>query len=75
MSIACLTVAQAAFSVSYTQLFSLITWTSVGLMGSAAAVAGQNLGAGHPDRADAAVHTAARRVRTCCSSTIRTIAR
>jgi Na+-driven multidrug efflux pump len=52
--------AQAAFAVSYTQLFSLITWTSVGLMGAAAAVAGQNLGAGHPDRADAAVHTAAR---------------
>ncbi len=52
--------AQAAFAVSYTQLFSLITWTSVGLMGAAAAIAGQNLGAGHPDRADAAVHTAAR---------------
>ena len=29
-------------------------------MGAAAAVAGQNLGAGHPDRADAAVHAAAR---------------
>src|SRR5690606_5103618 len=28
--------AQAAFAVSYTQLFSLITWTSVGLMGAAA---------------------------------------
>jgi len=52
--------AQAAFAVSYTQLFSLITWTSVGLMGAAAAVAGQNLGAGRPDRADAAVHVAAR---------------
>jgi putative MATE family efflux protein len=52
--------AQAAFAVSYTQLFSLITWTSVGLMGAAAAVAGQNLGAGHPDRADEAVHVAAR---------------
>jgi putative MATE family efflux protein len=52
--------AQAAFAVSYTELFSLITWTSVGLMGAAAAVAGQNLGAGHPDRADAAVHVAAR---------------
>jgi MATE family, multidrug efflux pump len=52
--------AQAAFAVSYTELFSLITWTSVGLMGSAAAVAGQNLGAGHPDRANAAVHIAAR---------------
>ena len=52
--------AQAAFAVSYTQLFSLITWTSVGLMGAAAAVAGQNLGAAKPDRADAAVHSAAR---------------
>jgi putative MATE family efflux protein len=52
--------AQAAFAISYTQLFSLITWTSVGLMGAAAAVAGQNLGAGRPDRANAAVHVAAR---------------
>ena len=52
--------AQAAFAVSYSQLFSLITWTSVGLMGAAAAVAGQNLGAGNPDRADQAVHVAAR---------------
>jgi Na+-driven multidrug efflux pump len=52
--------AQAAFAVSYTQLFSLVTWTSVGLMGAAAAVAGQNLGAGHPERADKAVHVAAR---------------
>ena len=52
--------AQAAFAVSYTQLFSLITWTSVGLMGAAAATAGQNLGAGKPDRANAAVHAAAR---------------
>lgn len=52
--------AQAAFAVSYSQLFSLITWTAVGLMGAAAAVAGQNLGAGHPDRANAAVHVAAR---------------
>jgi putative MATE family efflux protein len=52
--------AQAAFAVSYTQLFSLITWTAVGLMGAAAAVAGQNLGAGHPDRADQSVHITAR---------------
>src|SRR5690606_1254188 len=52
--------AQAAFAVSYTQLFSLITWTSVGLMGAAAAVAGQNLGAGQADRAAEAVHAAAR---------------
>ena len=52
--------AQAAFAVAYTELFSLITWTSVGLMGAAAAVAGQNLGAKNPDRANAAVHVAAR---------------
>jgi putative MATE family efflux protein len=52
--------AQAAFAVSYSQLFSLITWTSIGLMGAAAAVAGQNLGAGEPDRATHAVHVAAR---------------
>jgi putative MATE family efflux protein len=52
--------AQAAFAVCYTELFSLVTWTSVGLMGAAAAIAGQNLGAGQPDRADAAVHVAAR---------------
>jgi MATE family, multidrug efflux pump len=51
--------AQAAYAIGYSQLFSLITWTSVGLMGAAAAVAGQNLGAGSPDRADRAVHIAA----------------
>jgi putative MATE family efflux protein len=43
--------AQAAYAVGYAELFALITWTSVGLMGSAAAVAGQNLGAGQPERA------------------------
>ncbi len=42
--------AQAAYAVGYTELFSLITWTSVGLMGATAAIAGQNLGAGFPDR-------------------------
>jgi putative MATE family efflux protein len=52
--------AQAAFAVCYSQLFSLVTWTSVGLMGAAAAIAGQNLGAGNPDRSAAAVHVAAR---------------
>ena len=52
--------AQAAYAVGYAELFSLITWTSVGLMGAAAAVAGQNLGAGNPDRAVRAVHIAAR---------------
>ena len=52
--------AQAAFAVGYGQLFTLITWTSVGLMGAAATCAGQNLGAGKPDRSVEAVHVAAR---------------
>lgn len=52
--------AQAAFAVSYSQLFSFITWTSIGLMGAAGTVAGQNLGAHKPDRAVEAVHVAAR---------------
>jgi Na+-driven multidrug efflux pump len=51
--------AQAAFAVCYSQLFSLVTWTSVGLMGASAAIAGQNLGAGKPDRTAAAVRLAA----------------
>ena len=51
--------AQAAYVVSYTQLFSFITWTSVGIMGATAAVAGQNLGAERPDRTSKAVHVAA----------------
>ncbi len=52
--------AQAAYAVGYTELFSLITWTSVGLMGAAATIAGQNLGAGHPDRAQRGVAVASR---------------
>jgi putative MATE family efflux protein len=52
--------AQAAYAVGYSELFSLITWTSVGLMGAAGAIAGQNLGAGHPDRAMRAVSIASR---------------
>jgi Na+-driven multidrug efflux pump len=52
--------AQAAFAVDYTELFSLITWTSVGLMGAAATIAGQNLGAGNPERAKHGVAVAAR---------------
>jgi len=51
--------AQAAYAVCYTELFSFITWTSVGLMGAAAAIAGQNLGAGRPDRSMRAVQVAA----------------
>ena len=52
--------AQAAYAVCYTELFAFITWTSVGLMGAAAAIAGQNLGAGRPDRSMHAVQVAAR---------------
>jgi len=52
--------AQAAYAIAYTELFSLITWTSVGLMGATAAVAGQNLGAGQPDRSSHGVYVAAR---------------
>jgi len=52
--------AQAAFAVGYTELFSLITWTSVGLMGASATIAGQNLGAGNPERAIDGVRVASR---------------
>ena len=50
--------AQAAYAVGYTELFSLITWTSVGLMGASATIAGQNLGARNPERAMAGVRVA-----------------
>jgi len=50
--------AQAAYAVGYTELFSLITWTSVGLMGAAATIAGQNLGAHNPERAIEGVRVA-----------------
>jgi len=52
--------AQAAYAVCYTELFSLITWTSTGLLGAAVTIAGQNLGAGKPDRASRGVAVAAR---------------
>jgi putative MATE family efflux protein len=52
--------AQAAYTVCYNQLFSLITWTSVGLMGAAATVAGQNLGAGRSERVVEGVWATAR---------------
>jgi putative MATE family efflux protein len=50
--------AQAAYAIAYTELFSLITWTSFGIMSAAAAVAGQNMGAGRPERSASAVHSA-----------------
>ena len=52
--------AQAAYAVGYTELFSLITWTSVGLLGASATIAGQNLGAGNPERASHGVAVASR---------------
>lgn len=52
--------AQAAYAVGYTELFSLITWTSFGLMGAASTIAGQNLGAGKPERAARGVAIASR---------------
>lgn len=52
--------AQAAYAISYTELFSLITFTSVGVMGATAAVVGQNLGAGQVDRAWQAVGVSSR---------------
>ena len=51
--------AQAAYTVGYNQIFSFITWTSIGIMGATAAVSGQNLGAGNPERTAQAVNVAA----------------
>jgi putative MATE family efflux protein len=51
---------QAVYAVAYSQLFLLVTWSSNALMGASASVAGQNLGAGKPDRAVSAVRTAVR---------------
>ena len=69
--------AQAAFAVGYTELFSLITWTSVGLIGASATIAGQNLGAGQPGsgeprsrRRGAHRPRRGRGRRRCCSSLI-----
>lgn len=50
---------QAVYAVAYGQLFLLVTWSSNALMGASASVAGQNMGAGHPDRSVKAVRTAA----------------
>lgn len=52
--------AQAAYAVGYTELFSLITWTSNGLLGASATIAGQNLGAGRVERAAEGVWVATR---------------
>jgi len=61
--------AQAAYAVGYTELFSFITWTSVGLMSAAATIAGQNLGAGRPDRVVEGVWVASR-IGLCVAASI-----
>ncbi len=43
--------AHAAFAVSYTQLFVMVSFTSFAIMGAASTVAGQSIGAGKIDRA------------------------
>ncbi|HEV7699869.1 MAG TPA: MATE family efflux transporter [Pyrinomonadaceae bacterium] len=50
---------QAVYAVAYGQLFLLVTFSSNALMGASASVTGQNLGAGHAERANAAPRTAA----------------
>lgn len=52
--------AQAAYAVCYSQLFSLVSFASVGLMGATSAIVGQNLGAKQVERANSAVHVAAK---------------
>jgi putative MATE family efflux protein len=52
--------AQAAYAIAYTQLFALITWTSLGLLGASVTIAGQNRAAGHPERAIKGVAVASR---------------
>ena len=47
-------------TVGYTELFSLITWTSAGLTGAVATVAGQSLGSGNAARAQRSAFEAAR---------------
>ncbi|NUM54973.1 MAG: MATE family efflux transporter [Candidatus Hydrogenedentes bacterium] len=51
--------AQAAYTICYAQLFSFVTWAALGLRGSAAALMGQNIGAGKSERGRRGVHVAA----------------
>jgi len=51
--------AQAAYTICYTQLFSLVTWTSFGLRNASATLMGQNIGAGNPHRGKECVLIAA----------------
>ena len=51
--------AQAAYTICYAQLFSLITWTCFGLRSAAGTIMGQNMGAGNPQRGIQGVRVAA----------------
>lgn len=53
------TAAQAAYTICYAQLFSLITWVSFGVRGACATLMGQNIGAGVLERGKTAVQVAA----------------
>ena len=51
--------AQAAYTICYAQLFSLVTWTSFGLRNASSTLMGQNIGAGKRERGKQAVSVAA----------------
>jgi len=53
------TAALAAYTLCYTQIFNLVTWTSFGLRAACATLMGQNIGAGKPQRGKQAVSLAA----------------
>lgn len=52
--------AQAAYTICYAQLFSLVSWPGIGLRSAAGTVMGQNIGAGDPQRGKTAVALAAK---------------
>jgi Na+-driven multidrug efflux pump len=51
--------AQAAYTIGYIQLFSLVMWVSFGLRVASSTIMGQNIGAGRPDRGTRGVYVAA----------------
>lgn len=50
---------QAAYTVCYGQLFSVVTWTGFGLRAACATVMGQNMGAGKSERGKQSVYVGA----------------
>ncbi len=53
------TAGQSVYTICYTQLFSIVTWTSFGLRSACSTVMGQNIGAGNPQRGKKAVQAGA----------------